>query len=224
MSIDTTAIYEKLEYFISRFFSLSDKESLLLKQNLVYRHFPKKHILIREGEREKYLYFIGEGLIHQYFYKGKEVVTTDLVCEGTITGAVASFLSGQPSHYFLETMEPTSVLCISRKDLDGLYASDIKWQRFGRILITHFFLQQEMHILDNIRYSIRERFVHFAEAFPALLKRVPQRRLASYLNIKPETFTRLKPLITHRKKNGTENGNHHKNNKAGRSKKTNDKK
>ncbi len=224
MPISTAAIYEKLEYFLNQFFHLSDKELSQLKEKLVFRQFPKKHILIKEGETEGCLYFIGEGLIHQYFYKGKEVVTTDLVCEGTITGAVASFLSGQPSHYFLETIEPSSTLCISRQDLEALYKSDIKWQRFGRILITHFFLQQEMYILDNIRYSIRERFVHFAEAFPALLKRVPQRRLASYLNIKPETFTRLKPLITHRKRNGSENGNPHKNEKAAASKKTNNRK
>lgn len=212
-------IHESLAIFLNRFFNLSEKELALLKSKLVFRQFPKKHILIKEGETEHCLYYIGKGLIHQYFYKGKEMLTTDLVSEGTITGSVSSFLSGRPSHYFLETMEPTTTLCISKQDLDGLYKTDIRWQRFGRILITHFFLQQEMHILDNLRYSIRERFVHFAEAFPELLKRVPQRRLASYLNIKPETFTRLKPLIANRKKAPAEGADH-----KGNHKKTNHKK
>ena len=42
---------------------------------------------------------------------------------------------------------------------------------------------------------MRERFIQFAINYPELMKRVPQRRLASYLHIKPETFTRLKPLL-----------------------------
>ena len=200
MYISESEIYEQLVSFLKRFFHISHTEFEPLKAKLSYRQFPARHLLTREGEAEQYLYFTGQGLIHQYFYKGKEMVTTDLVCEGTITGSVSSFLSGKPSHYFLETMEPTAALCIRREDLQQLYDADVRWQRFGRILITHFFLQQELHLLDNIRYTIRERIAHFAEEYPGLLKRVPQRRLASYLNIKPETFTRLKPLIASKRK------------------------
>ena len=200
MYISESEIYEQLVSFLKQFFHISPTEFEPLRAKLSYRQFPAKHLLTREGEAEQYLYFTGQGLIHQYFLKGKEMVTTDLVCEGTITGSVASFLSGRPSHYLLETMEPTAVLCIRREDLQTLYDADVRWQRFGRILITHFFLQQELHLLDNIRYTIRERIAHFAEEYPGLLKRVPQRRLASYLNIKPETFTRLKPLIASKRK------------------------
>ncbi len=204
MPTSTVVMYKSLRSFLNRFISLSDDEFSLLKNRIELRKYPKKHILIKEGETEQELYYLCSGLIHHYFYNGKEQVTTDLVLEGTLTGSVASFLSGRPSHYYLETMEPTVVFCISKQNLQELYRSDKKWQRFGRILITHFLLQQERHILDNIRYSIRERLVHFAEEFPELLKRVPQRRLASYLVMKPETYTRLKPLIAKRKKPPTE--------------------
>jgi CRP-like cAMP-binding protein len=200
MPTSNTEAYKNLASFLNRFIPLADDEFSLLKKRITLRHYPKKHIFIREGETEQKLFFVHSGLIHHYFYKDKEQVTTDLVMEGTITGSVASFLSGRPSHYYLETMEPTIVLSITKQSLQELYRSDKKWQRFGRILITHFLLQQEKHILDNIRYSIREKLVHFAEEYPALLKRVPQRRLASYLDMKPETFTRLKPLIEHKKK------------------------
>lgn len=200
MPTSTVIMYKSLHSFLNRFISLSDDEFSLLKKHIELREYPKKHILIKEGETERELHFVCSGLIHHYFYNGKEQVTTDLVLEDTLTGSVASFLSGRPSHYYLETMEQTVVFSISRQNLQELYRSDKKWQRFGRILITHFLLQQERHILDNIRYSIRERLVRFAEEFPELLKRVPQRRLASYLVMKPETYTRLKPLIAKRNK------------------------
>lgn len=192
MSARTAAMFEDLIRFVDRFVKLSDADLVYLRGHLQFHEYPRKHILVREGEVEQQLYFVSRGLIHQYFYNGKEQVTTDLVAEGTITGSVASFLSGHPSHYFLETLEPSALITISRNQLEELYASDLKWQRFGRILITHFLLQQERHILSNMQYTVRERITHFAAEFPELLGRVPQRKLASYLDIKPETFSRIK--------------------------------
>jgi CRP-like cAMP-binding protein len=201
MPNSNTAVYNHLLSFLTMVMQVTDEDFSLLKKRLVVRHYPKKHILLKEGETEQQLFFIHAGLVHHYFYKEKEQVTTDLVMEGTISGSVASFLSGRPSHYYVETMEPVTIASITKQSLQELYRSDKKWQRLGRLLITHFLLQQEKHILNNMRYSIREKIVHFAEEYPALLKRVPQRRLASYLDMKPETFTRLKPLIDNKKKN-----------------------
>jgi CRP-like cAMP-binding protein len=188
-------MFERLQAFLQRFISFSEEEFSRLKLLLKVKHCSMKEILIRPGETEHYLYFVDSGLLHQYFLKGKEIITTDLISEGTITGAVVSFLSGQPSHYYLETLEPTELLALSKENLECLYYEDKKWQKLGRILISYFLLRQERHNLDMVRYTVRERFVHFAEEYSGLMKRVPQKRLASYLNIKPETFTRLKPLL-----------------------------
>jgi len=165
----------------------------------VLKYFHKKEKITRPGDVERYLYFTGKGLIREYFYKGKQEVTTDIIPEGTITGSVSSFLTGQPSHYCLEAIEAVTVLAISKYDLEQLYLSDRKWERFGRILTSHFVMQQEQQILDGIRYSVRERFLNFMEKNPELLQRVPQKHLASYLNIKPETFSRLKHLVKQNK-------------------------
>ena len=63
----------------------------------------------------------------------------------------------------------------------------------------HFFLQVEYQILDNIRYTTKERFVNFMKQNPELVLRVPQKYLASYLEIQPETFSRLKHLMVKEK-------------------------
>jgi hypothetical protein len=44
-------------------------------------------------------------------------------------------------------------------------------------------------------HTPRERFIYFVNRNPELLQRVPQKYLASYLNIKPETFSRFKHLV-----------------------------
>ncbi len=178
---------------------LTEEEFAALKNRSVLKYYHKKEKLIKPGETEKYLYFTGKGLIREYFNKGRQEITTDIITEGTITGSVSSFLTGTPSHYCLEAMEPVTALAISKQDLEHLYQSDRKWERFGRILTTHFLLKQEQFILDQIRFPVRERFLQFLEKNPELLQRVSQKHLASYLNIKTETFSRLKHIIKQNK-------------------------
>ena len=114
-------------------------------------------------------------------------------------GSVISFLTGEPSRYKLETIEPFTALSKSKHELESLYSSHKKWEKFGRKLLTSFFLQTEYHNLDNIRYSTKERFVNFMKQNPDLVLRVPQKYLASYLEIQPETFSRLKHLMVKEK-------------------------
>jgi CRP-like cAMP-binding protein len=195
LKANTVQAYKQLYKYLSQFISFSDEEFEFLKQNSAQKSFRKKEFFIRAGDVEQHLYFISSGIIRQYFIQGKHQVTTDLIAEGTITGSVSSFFTGKPSHYFLEAMEPVSVLTISKEKLEALYKSDVKWERFGRILTTHFLLQQEKHILENICSTVRERFFHFIDTNQELLQRIPQKYLASYLNIKPETFSRLKGVL-----------------------------
>ena len=114
-------------------------------------------------------------------------------------GSVISFITGEPSCYVLETIEPVTAYCLSKKDLEDLFLTDKKWEKFGRKIITAFFLQLEYQILDNIRYSTKERFINFMKHNPELVLRVPQKYLASYLEIQPETFSRLKHLMVKEK-------------------------
>jgi signal-transduction protein with cAMP-binding, CBS, and nucleotidyltransferase domain len=166
-----------------------------LMQLAEVRHYAKKEIITNIGDTEQYLYFILKGIVRKFFYKGKHEVITHIFPEGSITGSAASFLDGNPSKYVIDTIEPTSALALSKQRLESLYQNDKKWEKIGRMVTSHFLLVQEYRMLDNIRYSTRERFIRFMNENPELLQRVPQKYLASYLNIKPETFSRLKHLM-----------------------------
>ena len=181
--------------FLNRFIKVSGEEFAELIAWTEPRQFEKKTILTRPGDVEEYMYFITTGLIRKYFLKKDQEIITHLVKEGGIIGSGESFLTGQPSRYFVETLEPTTAFAISRLKLEEMYGSSKKWEKLGRIMTTQYFLVQEMRLMDNIRFSTRERFVKFMNENSDLIQRVPQKYLASYLNIKPETFSRLKHLM-----------------------------
>ena len=181
--------------FLNKFVKVSIEDFAELITWAEPRQFEKKAMLTKPGDVEEHMYFITSGLIRKYFLKKDQEIITHLVKEGGIIGSGESFLTGKPSKYFVETLEPTTAFAISREKLEDMYRSSKKWEKLGRIMTTQYFLVQEMRIMDNIRYSTRERFVKFMKENTDLLQRVPQKYLASYLNIKPETFSRLKHLM-----------------------------
>ena len=181
--------------FLNKFIKVSIEEFAELIAWTEPRQFEKKTILTKPGEVEEHMYFITSGLIRKYFLKKDQEIITHIVKEGGILGAGESFLTGEPSKYFVETLEPTTAFAISKQKVEEMYRSSKKWEKLGRIMTTQYFLVQEMRLMDNIRYSTRERFVKFMKENTDLIQRVPQKYLASYLNIKPETFSRLKHLM-----------------------------
>ncbi len=183
-----------LELF-NRYASVSSQDIEELIGLVEIRQYEKKIRLCDIGDVEMNMYYIMSGLTRKFFFKGKQEVITHIVKEGGLIGSAASFFSGAPSKYIVETMEPVTALVISKQKLENLYLSGKKWERIGRLMITNYFLVQEYQLLDNIRLSTTDRLKKFMEENADLVKRVPQKHLASFLNIKPETFSRLKPNV-----------------------------
>ena len=189
---------EMLRQYVSGYVALTKEEFAMVADRLVIRNFDKKQLLVKAGEVEEYLNFIVRGLARMYFYKNKTEVITNIAREGEIISSSSSFLSGTPSNYYVETLEPSTFLSISRQQLEQAYKESPSIERLGRLMTTYFVLQKEEWELECMRLDTKERFLRFVGNNPELLLRVPQKYLASYLNMKPETFSRLKHLIRKR--------------------------
>ncbi|KYP13129.1 MAG: hypothetical protein A1D16_01355 [Flavihumibacter sp. CACIAM 22H1] len=61
------------------------------------------------------------------------------------------------------------------------------------------YIRKELRDLSHLRLTARERFLNYMHKHPDMMQRVSQKYIASYLHIKPETFSRLKHLIRQRK-------------------------
>ncbi|HMH21014.1 MAG TPA: Crp/Fnr family transcriptional regulator [Puia sp.] len=192
---------DTLRQYVSRYVALTNEEFALLAQMLEIRNFNKRQQLIGVGEVETYLNFVVKGLARKFFHKGKEEVITQIAREGDIISSSVSFLSGNPSTYSVEALVPSTFLSISKEQVEKLYRESPRIERLGRLIITHFFLQKEEWEHECIRMDAHERFTRFVRSNQDLVQRVPQKYLASYLNMKPETFSRLKNQLRKRPKN-----------------------
>ena len=186
--------------YLNKFVPISQEEFReYIQPYLIERRFEKKEIVSREGEVEQYLNFIVHGLARKYYLQDNDEVNTQISHEGHLIHAQESFHSRKPSEYFVETLEPTTFVSVTYDDLEKLYSRHIKLERLGRLVITYTMVQKDRWQMQMIKLPPRERFLLFVERHPDLLQRVPQKHLASFLNIQPETFSRFKHLVKLRK-------------------------
>ena len=182
--------------YLQKFIELSDDEfSQYLLPAIKLRKFDKKELLTPAGEVENYFNFIVKGLVRKYYQKGKEEINTQISFEGHIIHSQESFHSRTASEYFVEAIEPCTVVSITYNDLESVFASSKKMEHLGRLVITHTMMIKDRWQTQLVKMTPRERFLNFVTKNPELMQRVPQKFLASYLNIKPETFSRFKHLL-----------------------------
>lgn len=181
--------------YLQRYFPVTPQQAEIMIGLSEMRFFDKKSILLNEGEIEGFLNMVVSGLVRKFVRKGKREATLQLATEGHIIHSEISFLQQIPSPVILETLEPTTLICLSynnyQKALKELPGAD----KMGRLLLTAMFVKKDERHYRQLSQTTRERFLDYMKNHPHMLQRVPQKYLASYLNIKPETFSRLKHLV-----------------------------
>lgn len=182
--------------YLNKFVPISEFEfEQQLMPYIKIRRFGKKEIITKTGEIENYFNFIIKGLVRKFYKKGNEEINTQISFEGHIIHSQESFHNRILSEYTVEAIEPTILVSISFDNLERIYESSKKMEHLGRLVITSTMVLKDRWQMQLVRLTPRERFIQFVNKNPELLQRVPQKYLASYLNIKPETFSRFKHLL-----------------------------
>ncbi|MGZ3846501.1 MAG: Crp/Fnr family transcriptional regulator [Flavisolibacter sp.] len=182
--------------FLHKFVTLSEEEfDKYIRPYTEVRHFRKKQVISKENEVENYLNFVIKGMVRKYYKKGRTEIITQLATEGHIVHAQETFHSRTPSEYCVEAIEPCTLLSITYDNLEKIYSSSHKMEKLGRLVVTFSMVIKDRWQINMIKLTPRERFIDFIHKNPDLLQRVPQKYLASYLNIQPETFSRFKHLL-----------------------------
>ena len=187
---------ELFQSFLSKFVPLSaDDFQTIIVPYIEMRNFKKKEIITQTGETENYINFVGKGLVRKYFVKEKNEVITQISREGQIIHSQESFYSRTPSNYTVDAIEPTTLLSVTHEHLEAIFQTNASMERMGRLIVTYIMGINDRWQMSLLKLSPRERFISFVQGNSELMQRVPQKYLASLLNIQPETFSRFKHLL-----------------------------
>ena len=186
---------ETVYTYFKRFIDMSREEFDFIAPFFEIRKFDKKTKVLKIGETDKYFNIIMKGLARKYLMVKKKEVTIQLSTEGHMIHSEISFNLQKPSDCIIEAIEPVTFLSMSFDNIQMIYQKYPKTEKLGRLIISEMFIKKDQRDFKQLNKTIRERFLEYMNNHPDMLQRVPQKYLASYLNIKPETFSRLKHLL-----------------------------
>lgn len=160
--------------------------------------YKKGQILVKEGEINKYIYFIEKGLVRSVRYKNGNPRTGWFMKEGDFCLSVRSFFTQEPSPDTIETMEPTVVYYLTFEELQKAYRDFPEFNLHGRIILQYYYQLSEKRN-DMREQRAFDKFTFLMDHQPELIGRVKDKDLASYLGMAPETFSLQKKKFARKK-------------------------
>ena len=158
--------------------------------------FPRHYFLTEAGKVERYFYVVIEGVQCVYILDtegNKQVIGFSF--DGSFSGLYDSFIKAKPTHYFLETLTPSRLLRTNLSSYESWFEHYPEFDRWGRIVHLELLIGRVDREVELITKTAAERFEIFMARCPDKLKEIPQKYLASYLNMTPETFSRMRAKL-----------------------------
>lgn len=163
---------------------------------------PSKTVLIEEGEVSKKLFIIEKGCIRVWFNNNGKDLTSQFFFENQSVASIESFMKKFPSPVVVETIEPSFLWWIHKKDLD-IIIEEIKEIPELRDKLIDMLFQRTFdymkHFFSFIKDSPAQRYLSLIEEKPQIVQRVPQHYIASYLGVSTVHLSRIKSKLAHKK-------------------------
>jgi signal-transduction protein with cAMP-binding, CBS, and nucleotidyltransferase domain len=186
---------EALRFFLKQIVPFDDLE---LNESLSFFKqvkIDKDQYYVSEDEVCKKVVFIKTGLFRLFYtVNGVEKIML-FFQENQFLTDYYGFLTQTPSKRPIQAIEDSIVYNISYDDFQLLFNSSKKWERVGRIMAERAYVYSVQRANRIIHDDPDTRFITFLKEFPTLIQRVPQYMIASFLNMTPETYSRVKRRV-----------------------------
>lgn len=175
-----------------RYSTMTHDELDILESVLVPMKFAKGEKILKEGETCTNIYWIAKGLVRQYYYKNNKDLTEYMAAENTIIMSIESLFKEKPSMQIIQTLEPTIVYALPKKELEAVAMRSVNIQiLYRKILEESLIISQKR--ADMLRFeSAQDRYQRLVKSSPQLVLRAPLVYIASYLQMTPETLSRVR--------------------------------
>jgi CRP-like cAMP-binding protein len=183
---------DKLRNFILSLHPLSEEEIGSFLDGWKPSTVKRKTLMTAAGEKERYLYFVVEGVQRAFYLTpdGREA-TIVFTYPPSFSGVADSLLTATPSSYYMETLTASRFLRISAEQMMRVVQQYPNVQQMvlnttAMILKGVLYRQIELQCFSN-----EEKFRSLLKRSPHLLNLVPHKYIASYLGMDATNFSKL---------------------------------
>ncbi|WP_299226094.1 Crp/Fnr family transcriptional regulator [uncultured Psychroserpens sp.] len=165
-----------------------NENDLWSKQILLHR----KDYLKVNASIDTNLYLVVSGSLRIFVIDSNEEHTIRFGYKNNIIAALDSFISESPSDLYIQALKHTTLKVVEKSKLMSYFSSSPERLNLWRIILENFALQQMERERDILTNSPLERYERVLKRSPQLFQEIPNKYIASYLRMTPETLSRIK--------------------------------
>ncbi|MDD6854478.1 MAG: Crp/Fnr family transcriptional regulator [Prevotella sp.] len=175
-----------------KYSTMTHDELDILEGILVPMKFAKGEMILKEGEVCKYIYYIEHGLTRQFYFKNGKELTEHLGVDHSIFMCIESLFKEEPTHLQVQAIEPTLVFGLPKIKLEEVALHNVNIQILYRKILEESLIISQIHA-DLLRFeSAQNRYKRMCKMSPQVVLRAPLVYIASYLQMTPETLSRVR--------------------------------
>ncbi|MGG6544070.1 Crp/Fnr family transcriptional regulator [Prevotella brunnea] len=175
-----------------KYSTMTHDELDVLESILVPIKFAKGEMILKEGEVCKNIYYIEHGLIRQFYFKNGKQITEHLGEDRTIFMCIESLFREEPTKLQVEALESTLVFALPKHRLEQVALHNVNIQILYRKILEESLIISQKHA-DLVRFeTAQDRYKKMCKMNPQVILRAPLVYIASYLQMTPETLSRVR--------------------------------
>ena len=175
-----------------KYSTMTHDELDVLESILVPMKFTKGQMILSEGEVCKHVYYIERGLIRQFYFKNGKQITEHLGEDRSIFMSIESLFREEPTKLQVEALEPTWVYALPKQKLEQVALHNVNIQILYRKILEESLITSQIHA-DLVRFETAQaRYKRMCKLSPQVILRAPLVYIASYLQMTPETLSRVR--------------------------------
>ena len=175
-----------------KYSTMTHEELDVLESLLVPIKYGKGEKILQEGEICRNISYIERGLIRQFYFKNGKEVSEHLGVDHSIFMCIESLFKEEPTRLQVEALEPTLVYALPKARLEAAAMRNVNIQMLYRKILEESLIQSQIHA-DLVRFeSAPNRYKRLCDLNPQVVLRAPLTYIANYLQMTPETLSRIR--------------------------------
>ncbi|HFC01109.1 MAG TPA: Crp/Fnr family transcriptional regulator [Phaeodactylibacter sp.] len=154
----------------------------------------RNEYLKRGGTTDTNLYFVAQGSLRIFVMDGEEEHTIRFGYQNSLITALDSFVNDTPSDFYIQAIKKTNLKVITKKAFMDFVEKDKNTLQLWHKILGQLICQQLEREKDLLTSSPLQRYQRVLERSPHLFQEIPNKYIASYLRMTPETLSRLKKV------------------------------
>lgn len=185
----------ELKAFISNYANFSEGDLNDIAQKFKKKTVKRNSFILKPGQVCKDIVFVQSGCLRLYYLKDDLEVSVWFSFTGNSAIEMQSFISEKPSTYYIQAIETSEILYLTKKDLDKLYQSKPGIEQMMRNFWEDVILNLIVRFTALQTDTAEKRYLDLLKK-PEYMKAIPQKYLASFIGVTPTSLSRIRRIVS----------------------------